>query len=79
MEIYLDMTIFFGGWLVAQILFKGYEAHVPFVNRISKLAVLCLIFLAIYYFGGRWVFYSLLPRFCAKKWGVYCVISLTML
>lgn len=60
MEIYLDMTIFFGGWLVAQILFKGYEAHVPWVKRISKLAVLFLIFLAIYYFWGRWVFYGLL-------------------
>ena len=60
LEIYFDMTIFFGGWLAAQILFKDYEAHVPLLKRLSKLGVLFLIFFAIYYFWGRWLFYSLL-------------------
>jgi hypothetical protein len=60
MLIYLDMTIFFAGWLLAQILFNGYEAHVPLTKRVAKLAVLFAIFLAIHYFIGRWLFYTLL-------------------
>ena len=60
MTIVVDMSIFLLGWLIAQILFSGYEAHVPLGKRIGKFAVLFVIFLAIDYFVGRWLFYGLL-------------------
>lgn len=60
MTIILDMSIFFAGWLLAQFLFSGYEAHVPLAKRITKFLVLFVIFLAIDYFIGRWAFYGLL-------------------
>lgn len=59
-SIYMDMKIFFGGWLLAQVLFKGYEAHVPLPKRLTKLAVLFAIFFPLRYFAGRRLFYSLL-------------------
>ncbi len=57
---YLDLSIFLLGWFLAQILFYGYEAHVPWSKRISKLIVLFVVFLPIHYFGGRGIFYGLL-------------------
>ena len=60
MTIVLDMAILFLGWLIGQLLFNGYEAHVPLRKRIGKFLVLFVIFLAIDYFVGRWLFYSLL-------------------
>jgi hypothetical protein len=60
MLIFLDLGIFFTGWLLAQILFNGYEAHVPLSKRASKFAVLLIVFSSIHYFAGRWLFYGLL-------------------
>ncbi len=60
MTIVLDMSIFFLGWLIAQLLFNGYEVHVSLTKRIAKFLVLFVIFLAIDFFAGRWVFYGLL-------------------
>ena len=58
--IFVDFGIFFAGWLVAQVVFRGYEAHIPVSKSILKLAILFVVFLAIHYFVGRWLFYSLL-------------------
>ena len=58
--IYLDMFIFFAGWLVGQLLFQGYEAHVPWTKRIAKLVFLAAVFLPIRYWAGREWFYALL-------------------
>lgn len=60
MAMVLDLSIFVAGWVLAQILFKGYEAHVPLAKRAAKLAVLTLVFSPIHYFFGRGFFYGLL-------------------
>jgi hypothetical protein len=60
MLIFLDMGILFAGWLLAQVLFNGYEAHVPITKRASKFVVLFVVFFAVRYFIGRVPFYSLL-------------------
>ena len=57
MTIVLDMSIFLLGWLIAQLLFNGYEAHVPLGKRLVKFLVLFVIFLAINLLVGRAVFY----------------------
>lgn len=56
----LDMLILVAGWLLAQFLFNGFEAHVPLAKRVSKLLVIFVIFLVIDLFVGRWLFYALL-------------------
>ena len=58
--IYLDLGIVFAGWLVAQLLFSGYEAHVPLRKRIAKIAIMLVVFALIHRFAGRAAFYSLL-------------------
>lgn len=52
MLIFLDMSIFFVGWLLAQILLNGYEAHVSLTKRAAKFAGLFVIFSAIHYYCG---------------------------
>ena len=59
-KIVLDITLLVAGWLLAQFLFSGYEAHVPITKRLSKLVVICIIFIAIRYIAGRTIFYALL-------------------
>lgn len=58
--VYLDLGILVGGWLAAQILFHGYEAHVPLAKRTAKLAVLFVVFLAIHLIAGRSIFFAFL-------------------
>lgn len=58
--VYLDMSILVAGWFAAQVVFHGYEAHVPIVKRTAKLFVLFVVFLAIHLFAGRWLFFALL-------------------
>ncbi len=60
MTIGFDLAVFVGGWLVAQALFHGFEAHVPLTKRLTKLLVMALIFAAIHYGLGRPYFYGLL-------------------
>ena len=52
-----DFLFFFSGWLVGQVLFHGYEAHVPLAKRLGKLLVMTLIFAVVYRTLGRLFFY----------------------
>lgn len=56
----VDIAIFLGGWIVAQLLFNGFEEHEPWSKRLTKIAVLTIIFGAVDYFLGRSFFYGLL-------------------
>lgn len=60
LTILLDMAIFISSWAVAQLLFNGYEAHEPWSKRLTKLAVLTAVFLAVRLLLARPYFYGLL-------------------
>jgi hypothetical protein len=60
MQIGFDLLIFVTGWLIAQLLFHGFEAHVPMSKRLSKLLVMGLLFVVIHSTLGRSFFYGLL-------------------
>jgi hypothetical protein len=55
-----DLGVMVLGWGVAQRLFHGYEAHVPWPKRLAKLATLVLVFSVVHTLGGRRAFYGLL-------------------
>jgi len=56
----MDFLVFFGGWGIAQMVFSGYEAHVPGSKRLLKILILGAIFGLVHVLVGRWLFYSLL-------------------
>lgn len=58
--IYLDTMIFFAVWSLAQWIFRGYEAHVPYKRRLAKLTLLTLSVAMVYSIAGRLWFYALL-------------------
>jgi hypothetical protein len=55
-----DMAVFMGGWAVAQLLFSGFEAHESWAKRLTKLAVLTGVLLAVRLLWARPYFYGLL-------------------
>ena len=58
--IYFDLFFLFAGWLIAQFVFHGYEAHVPLSKRLTKFGIIFIIFAIIHYVGNRALFYGLL-------------------
>jgi len=58
--IYLDAAVFVAGWLVGQVVFAGYEAHVRPMKKLTKLLVLAAVFFAIHQLAGRTWFYGAL-------------------
>ena len=60
MALGFDGLFFFAGWVTGQIIFQGYEAHVPPMQRLTKLLVLTLTFAAVRITLGRKFFYGLL-------------------
>ncbi len=56
----LDALVLTAGWLVAQVVFQGYENHVPLAKRIGKFAVLLVLFVAVNVVLGLAAFYALL-------------------
>jgi|GEM_PF-1910112 len=60
MTVYLDIFIFITIWLVAQVIFHGFEAHVSFTKRLTKLVVMTSILIAIYAIIGRVAYYAAL-------------------
>ena len=55
-----DIVIFYGVWVLAQLLFKGYEEHVATSKKIMKLLVMSILFGTIYLWAGRSIYYLLL-------------------
>jgi hypothetical protein len=60
-----DLLVFFVGWVAGQLIFHGYEAHVPPMKRLVKLSVMTLIFAAVRNACGRRSFYGLLTLMTA--------------
>lgn len=60
MAIGFDLLFFFCGWLIGQMLFNGYEAHLPLRKRLGKLLILTILFVAVHTLLGRQFFYGLL-------------------
>jgi len=52
--IVFDFLFLFSGWVVGQLLFQGYEAHVPWSKRLGKLAVMTLIFAVVLVSLSQW-------------------------
>lgn len=57
---YIDTTIFVGCWLIAQRVFRGYEADVHLGKRLTKFFLLGLVSLLVHQLAGRLWFYVLL-------------------
>lgn len=55
-----DLAVMVLGWAVAQKLFAGYEAHVPWPKRLGKLLVMAGMFAGLRAWGGRRAFYAVL-------------------
>ncbi|MCA9907081.1 MAG: hypothetical protein KC519_00425 [Anaerolineae bacterium] len=60
MTVYLDAIIFFMIWLAAQVVFHGFEAHVPLTKRLTKFAVIAVLLSVIHAFVGRGAYYAAL-------------------
>ena len=55
-----DFAVLWSGWFIAQLLFQGFEAHVPWSKRLSKLLIISLVLAAVHRWLGRPFFYGLL-------------------
>ncbi len=55
-----DLVILILGWLLGQIIFSAYEAHVPGWRRLGKFAVLTTILMCVHMVFGRASFYGCL-------------------
>ncbi|MDJ0752782.1 MAG: hypothetical protein QNJ45_04635 [Ardenticatenaceae bacterium] len=55
-----DIAVFLSGWAIAQLIFSGYEAHVPWLKRLEKVAVIGLVLVPVQVYLGRPYFYGLL-------------------
>lgn len=58
MSPYIDATLFMVFWLTAQIIFHGFEAHVPLTKRLTKFIVMSAILGGIYVILGRGAYYG---------------------
>jgi hypothetical protein len=62
---YWDALVFASGWLIGQLVFSGYEAHVRPRKRMIKFAFLAAVFFAVHQLVGRQWFYGLLIAMAA--------------
>ena len=60
MTVAIDVLVFLFAWAVAQVVFRGYEAHVGIPKRLMKLAVLLGISIVAHVMAGRAGFYALI-------------------
>ncbi len=58
--LFLDIGFVFLGWLLAQLAFNGYEAHVPIPKRLLKFALTLAALVLVHLLIGRVAFYSVL-------------------
>ena len=55
-----DLLFLLGGWAAAQVVFHGYEAHVPPGKRLVKLLAMTAMLMTVRTLFGRRAFYTLL-------------------
>lgn len=53
-----DLLFFLGGWVAAQAIFHGYEAHTPPGKRLVKLMIMTAVLMTVRIFFGRRAFYG---------------------
>lgn len=60
MPTYFDALLFIIPWLTAQVVFHGFEAHLPLTRRLTKSAIIGVILACIYVVAGKNIYYATL-------------------
>ncbi len=56
----VDLVVVIGGWAAGNVVFNGFEQHLPWHRRLLKLVAMLTVFTAVGVLGGRVAFYVLL-------------------
>jgi hypothetical protein len=61
----LEFAIVVASWGIASVVFRGYEAHVPWSKRVWKLLVVLVLLTTVHLVAGRVWFYACLGALSA--------------